>query len=278
VAATRTPSGSAPWRPFTVGCRPFPVLRRTPCRTPSRPFRITPFPVFSWADQHRAIGWYGLSVWSGGEDTPWTSHPDPAAHGTRRGTNGVRRREGFGPLSQSIPRRLRSLGPLPHRPPPPLPRIHPGQASRVSCDPNQRIHAPVATLRRPNGTRFAVASRAGPDPTPSSPHRGHSCTDVTTGVPDPRTDGAPRSRGGPPPRAGPSLHSGAGRAPGSPPGRVPPEETRAVPSRLCRVPSRSVVRPVGHGRRTGPEPPRPGTRGGICTSCVWRFFRRRASP
>src|SRR5512135_908989 len=64
LAATRTPSGYAPWRRFTVGCNPFQVIRRAHCRTTFRPFSNTPFHFFSRADQHRSMGLYLL--WYGG--------------------------------------------------------------------------------------------------------------------------------------------------------------------------------------------------------------------
>src|SRR5512143_1100988 len=64
LAETRTPSGYAPGRRFTVGCRPFQVLRSAHCRTTFRQFSNTPFHFFSSADQHRSIGLYLL--WYGG--------------------------------------------------------------------------------------------------------------------------------------------------------------------------------------------------------------------
>src|SRR5215210_688213 len=64
LADTRTPSGYAPCRRFTVGCRPFHFMRRAHCRTTFRQFSKTPFHFFSNADQHRSIGLYLL--WYGG--------------------------------------------------------------------------------------------------------------------------------------------------------------------------------------------------------------------
>src|SRR5512143_1858017 len=64
LAGTRTPSGYAPLRRFTVGCRPFHLIRRAHCRTTFRQVSNTPFHFFSSADQHRSIGLYLL--WYGG--------------------------------------------------------------------------------------------------------------------------------------------------------------------------------------------------------------------
>ena len=60
LAGTRTPSGYSPARRFTVGCRPFQVIRRAHCRTTFQQFSNTPFHFFSSADQHRSIGLYLL--------------------------------------------------------------------------------------------------------------------------------------------------------------------------------------------------------------------------
>src|SRR5512135_3609133 len=47
LADTRTPSGYAPWRRFTVGCWPFQVIRRAHCRTTFRQVSNTPFVYFT---------------------------------------------------------------------------------------------------------------------------------------------------------------------------------------------------------------------------------------
>src|SRR3954471_5309771 len=104
LAGTRTPSGYTPWRRFTIGCRPFQVIRRAHCRTTFRPFSNTPFHFLSNADQHRSIGLYLL--WYGGSYTRRISRPDQSANCTIRFQNSVRRPEFFGPLSREVTRRL----------------------------------------------------------------------------------------------------------------------------------------------------------------------------
>jgi hypothetical protein len=56
LAGTRTPSGYSPSSRFTVGCRPFHLIRRAHCRTTFSPLSNTPFHFLSSADPHRSIG------------------------------------------------------------------------------------------------------------------------------------------------------------------------------------------------------------------------------
>ena len=59
-AGTRTPSGYSPSSRFTVGCRPFHLIRKAHCRTTFQQFSSTPFHFLSSADQHRSIELYLL--------------------------------------------------------------------------------------------------------------------------------------------------------------------------------------------------------------------------
>ena len=63
-AGTRTPWAYSPSSRFTVGCRPFHLIRRAHRRTTSQQFSNAPFHFFSSDDQHRSIGLYLL--WYGG--------------------------------------------------------------------------------------------------------------------------------------------------------------------------------------------------------------------
>ena len=153
LAATLTPSGYTPSRHPTVRWRPFQVIRRTHCRTTSRPFSHTPLHFFSNADQHRSIRLDLLEY--GGEDTRRISKPDPSANCTIRFRNCVRRPEFFGPLARAITSRLTGPRSALTR------RHHRGnaspQASLVARDPNRSSNAPRATLRMPKGTSFCFA-------------------------------------------------------------------------------------------------------------------------
>jgi hypothetical protein len=50
LAGTRTPSAYSPASRFTVGCRPFHLIRRARCRTIFQPLSNSPFHFFSSAD------------------------------------------------------------------------------------------------------------------------------------------------------------------------------------------------------------------------------------